>query len=74
MTFDGRPTGATFAELIRTVWPTDTAKHAARCSGQSVRTAESWARGASSPLADTALRMAFRDEGFRAAFLAAIQG
>lgn len=54
------------SDLLRTVWPRNAAKHAARAAGASVRTAEAWMAARCSPSADTLLRMARENDALRA--------
>jgi transcriptional regulator with XRE-family HTH domain len=52
--------------MLRAVWPDNTAKHAARASGLSVRTAQGWMSERFTPSAATLLRMAERNDNLRA--------
>jgi hypothetical protein len=52
--------------LLRAAWPEHTAKHAARASGLSVRTAQGWMSERFTPSAATLLRMADRNDKLRA--------
>lgn len=52
--------------LFRAAWPSDTAKHAARASGLSLRTAQGWMSERFTPSAATLLRMADRNDKLRA--------
>ncbi len=56
--------------LLRAAWPEHTAKHAARASGLSVRTAQGWMSERFTPSAATLLRMAERNDRLRAELLA----
>ena len=58
-------------DLFRAVWPRNTAKEAARCAGQSVRTAEGWLAGRE-PGSGTLMRMAARNDRLRAELLRAL--
>lgn len=62
-----------FRDLLVKAWPTDTAKHAARASGMSVRTTEAWVTGRRSPSSDALLLMADRDPHFSAIFLEVVK-
>lgn len=52
--------------IFRAVWPSDTAKHAARAAGMSTRTAQGWMAERFTPSAATLLRMADRNDNLRA--------
>jgi hypothetical protein len=52
--------------LLRSAWPDATAKHAARASGLSVRTAQAWLSERCTPSAATLLLMAHRNDQLRA--------
>lgn len=64
----------TVADLLRAAWPQHTAKQAARAADGSVRTAEAWVSGRSSPSADTLLRMARRNDQLAAHLAATLTG
>jgi hypothetical protein len=60
--------------LLRSVWPDDTAKHAARAAGMSHRTAQGWMAERFTPSAATLLRMAERNDHLRAELIRRLQG
>ena len=57
------------SDLLRSVWPLHTAKHAAAAAGQSYRTAEGWVSERCTPSASTLFRMAERNDRLRAELL-----
>ena len=58
------------SDLLKAVWPANTAKHAASAAGQSYRTAEGWISKRCTPSASTLLRMAERNDRLRGELLA----
>ena len=60
--------------LLRAAWPEHTAKHAARASGLSVRTAQGWMSERFTPSAATLLRMADRNDKLRAELVRRLTG
>jgi hypothetical protein len=59
--------------LLRSAWPTHTAKHAARASGLSVRTVQGWLAERCTPSAATLLLMAHRNETLRRELIARLE-
>jgi hypothetical protein len=59
--------------LLRSAWPTHTAKHAARASGLSVRTAQAWLAERCTPSAATLLLMAHHNETLRRELIARLE-
>lgn len=60
--------------MFRAVWPENTAKHAARASGMSHRTAQGWLSERFTPSAATLLLMAQRNEKLRAEMIRRLEG
>jgi hypothetical protein len=59
--------------LLRSAWPQHTAKHAARASGLSVRTAQAWLSERCTPSAATLLLMAHHNETLRRELIARLE-
>jgi transcriptional regulator with XRE-family HTH domain len=59
-------TGFSVSALLRAVWPTGTAKHAARVAKISHRTVEDWLSDRCSPNAKTLVAMAQADDRLKA--------
>ena len=60
--------------IFRSVWPRDTAKHAALAAGMSHRTAQGWLSERFTPSAATLLRMADRNDKLRAELVRHLTG
>lgn len=61
------------SDLLRRVWPRDTAKLAASEAGLSVRTAQAWMSDRCSPSWDTVLRLAAKNDALRREIIQALQ-
>jgi hypothetical protein len=55
-----------YVDIMRTVWPRHTAKHAAKAADGPVATAKAWLQGRYTPSAHTWMRMIEKDKELRA--------
>lgn len=64
----------TIAPILRSAWPQNTAKHAARALGVSVRTVHGWLAERCCPSVSALLAMADRNDKLRAELIRRLQG
>lgn len=62
-----------FADVLRVVWPRNTAKEAANAAGMSVRTAQAWVADRCSPSWATIHRMAQSNDALRAEIISMLK-